>query len=305
MYDEEFGVREFEHFVNECRLCGTVGGTVHPCKCHLGVHVSCLLIDFQKREQWLDLTCPDCNKAYTGETAVELAEVSVENLEGSKTALDVLAEGYTNLGIACGRVGDTAKQGEYLSKSVDVWRQLLNMDPIEHVELARISDKLAKGLRGVGKHEQRREVLEGALAISETKCRAVDLVPTLTCLADTYEALGDNAKASASLARALAIEEAEFGEWYVGLLPVLTSIADLQARQKELQLQQKTLERILAITEKEHGKKHIDVAVVLTKLGLVYHALGHAIYGNSQAKNGAKFSPWRNSNTKLSTARSF
>ena len=37
MYDEEFGVREFEHFVNECRLCGTVGGTVHPCKCHLGV----------------------------------------------------------------------------------------------------------------------------------------------------------------------------------------------------------------------------------------------------------------------------
>ena len=28
-------------------------------------------------------------------------------------AKEVLAEGYTNLGIACGRVGDTAKQGEY------------------------------------------------------------------------------------------------------------------------------------------------------------------------------------------------
>ena len=46
-------------------------------------------------------------QAYTGETAVELAEVSVENLEGSKTALDVPVELHLFYVFGCGRSDDS------------------------------------------------------------------------------------------------------------------------------------------------------------------------------------------------------
>lgn len=189
-----------------CAFCSEAAASgeplARPCGCHAppgGVHLACLLAAAERRPRWwADFTCPGCGWWYVGRSALPLALAAVEAAERQAGAWDVEVAFAL---LALSRV----LRGAEVSAAAGGRQQAL---------------------------EQRRQVLERALAIPERACGSEHprLAATLEELGEVSGALGDLGQRAALAGRALRLEAERGGAEAARRARVLHRLAEALRR---------------------------------------------------------------------------
>ena len=181
----------------------------------------------------------------------------------------------TNLGNACGKLGDAAKQRYLLERALKIQETYFGKD---HFEVATTLISLGNACGKLGDAAKQRDLLERALKIQEAYFGEdhFEVATTLTILGIAYGDLGDAAQKKDLLERALKIKEAYFGEDHFKVAITLGSLGNAYGALGDAAKQRDLLERALKIKKAYFGEDHFEVAITLTNLGNACGKLGDA-----------------------------
>ena len=96
----------------------------------------------------------------------------------------------------------------------------------------------------------------------------------LNSLSSACLQLGDYRRARALLQRALAIQQAHYGDHHIELAATLGNLGTAHGALGGIHQARQLLERALVIQERHYGSEHVEVAMMLNQLGRVCGALG-------------------------------
>ena len=179
-----------------------------------------------------------------------------------------VAATLTNLGNACGALGDANQQKNLLERALVIYENYYGKI---RLEVGITCLHLGKAWGVLGNVSQEKILLERALSTLERCCgpHHPEVATTLESLAIVYGKLGDATQKKEALERAMVIQERHYGKYHPAIVTTLENLGVAYSELGEGDKGKKLLERALEIEEKHDGKEHPELmAPTLANLAL-------------------------------------